>query len=95
MTAPLESVKCAYEQGNVQFTVVPATNNGNKCFLLDCDMDENANLFLHLTDLFKHAFTGGTNPIDIHEYIVHHQNGVDLGYELRPIGQAMMASTNA
>ena len=35
-------------------------------------------------DFLKHQFTGGTNPIDIHEYIVHRQKGVDLGYELRP-----------
>jgi hypothetical protein len=92
MIAPMVSVKCAYEQGNAQWTVVPAMNNGNKCFLLDSDMDENSNLFLHLTDVFKHKFTGGTNPIDIHEYIVQRQKGVDLGYQLRPATEAITAA---
>ena len=81
------SVKRAYEQGNLQFTMAKARNAQGGCFLLDCDMDENSNLFLHTTDLFKHLFTGGTNPIDIHEYIVHSQKGVDLGYELCPVGE--------
>jgi len=84
MTAKMISVKCAYEQGNLQLTVVPVTKDGNKFHLVDADMDENSNLFLHLADLFKHAFTGGTHPVDIHEYIVQKQQGVDLGYGLQP-----------
>jgi len=66
-----------------------AKNQQGDCILLDCDMDENSNLFLHATDFFKHLYTGGTNPIDIHEYIVHRQKGVDLGYELRPRSEGL------
>jgi hypothetical protein len=84
ITGKLISVKCAYEHGNLQLTLAPVTKDGARLFLLDADMDENNNLFLHLTDLFKHAFTGGTHPIDIHEYIVQKQPGVDLGYGLQP-----------
>jgi hypothetical protein len=75
------SVKRTYEQGNVQFTLGKANNQQGDCVLLDCDIDENSNLFVHATDFFKHLFTGGTNPID--EYIVPQQKGVDLGYDLR------------
>jgi hypothetical protein len=89
LTAPMISVKRAYEQGNVQFTMGKARNQQGDCCLLDCDMDENSNLFLHATDFFKHLFAGGTNPIDIHEYIVHQQKGVDLGYELRPRSEGL------
>jgi len=84
MTDAMVSVKCAYKQGNLQLTVAPATRGGENVHLLDVDMDENSNLFLHFTDLFKHIFTGGTHPIDIHEFIVQQQEGVDLGYNLRP-----------
>jgi hypothetical protein len=84
LTAPMISVKRTYEQGNVQFTMGKARSKQGDCILLDCDMDENSNLFLHATDFFKHLFTGGTNSIDIHEYIVHKQKGIDLGYELVP-----------
>jgi len=84
LTAPMISVKRTYEEGNVQFTMGKAQNQQGPCFLLDCDMDENSNLFGHAGDFLKHQFTGGTNPIDIHEYIVHRQKGLDLGYELRP-----------
>jgi hypothetical protein len=82
LTAPMISVKRTYEQGNVQFTMAKARNQQGDCILLDCDMDENSNLFLHAADFFKHLITGGTNPIDIHEFIVNRQEGVDLGYEL-------------
>jgi hypothetical protein len=87
----LQTVKVRYMQGNVQFTVAPAQHNGNTVYLLDCDMDEDSNLILHTEDLFTHLFTGGTDPIDMHEYIVRHSallNGglstVDLGYTLDP-----------
>ncbi len=89
LTAPMISVKCAYEQGNTQFTMARVTSVEGDAVLLDCDMDEHSNVIEHLSDLFTHVFTGGTNPIDIHEYIVHHQAGVDLGYALRPIGQTL------
>lgn len=78
------SVKCRYEQGNVQWTMAKAKNKDGDCVLLDCDMDEHSNIIEHTGDLFKHIFTGGTHPIDIHEYIVHLQRGVDLGYSLHP-----------
>jgi hypothetical protein len=95
LTAPMISVKRTYDQGNVQFTMGKARNQQGDCVLLDCDMDEDSNLFLHATDLFKHLFTGGTNPIDIHEYIVHLQKGVDLGYELRPRSEGLAPITVA
>jgi hypothetical protein len=87
LTAPMISVKRKYGEGNMQFTLAKARNADGDCVLLDCDMDEHSNLLLHATDFFKHQFTGGTHPIDIHEYIVHQQKGVDLGYELRPRGE--------
>lgn len=83
LTAPMISVKRKYDVGNVQFTMAKARSQQGDCILVDCDMDEHGFLILHATDFFKHMFTGGTNPIDIHEYIVHQQNGVDLGYDLR------------
>ena len=86
LTEEMISVKRTYEEGNLQLTLGKARNNGVDCVLLDCDMDEHSNLFLHTGDLFKHTFTGGTNPIDIHEYIVNLQQGVDLGYALAPRG---------
>lgn len=82
---PLISVKCAYEWGNIQFTLGKATSAAGDCILLDCDMDEHSNLIVHLSDVFKHYFTGGTNPVDIHEYIMHHQRGGTLGYSLHPV----------
>src|SRR5258708_4027338 len=81
---PMISVKSNYKEGNVQFTVGRFRGPAGDCILLDCDMDEHHNLILHVSDLFKHVFTGGTNPIDIHEYIVSVQPGVDLGYGLEP-----------
>ncbi len=95
LTAPMISVKRAYDQGNVQFTMAKARNQEGDCVLLDCDMDENSNFFRHATDFFRHLFTGGTNPIDIHEYIVHQQRGVDLGYELRSRGESLALITEA
>lgn len=85
LTQEMISVKRVYEQGNIQFTLAKARQPNGECILLDCDMDENNNLMEHASDVFKHYFTGGTNPIDIHEYIVHHQKGVDLGYSLHPV----------
>jgi len=87
VTAPMISVKRIYRQGNVQFTMAKARNANGDCILLDCDMDEHSNVIEHLADVFTHVFTGGTNPIDIHEYILHYQKGVDLGYSLRELKQ--------
>ena len=36
----------------------------------------------HLADLFKHRFTGGTHPFDIHEYLVLEDQNRPLRYEL-------------
>jgi hypothetical protein len=91
LTEPMISAKCRYEQGNVQFTMAKAKNKDGNCVLLDCDMDEHSNIIEHTGDLFKHLFTGGTHPIDIHEYIVHHQNKVELGYTLSPKGESAVA----
>jgi len=84
LTAPMISVKRSFEQGNLQFTMARVTNAAGNAVLLDCDMDEHSNIIEHVSDLFTHVFTGGTNPIDIHEYIVHHTPNIDLGYTLRP-----------
>jgi len=81
----LISAKCCYEEGNVQYTVGKASHANASCFLLDCDMDEHSNIIEHATDFFAHLFTGGTHPVDIHEYIEHHAPSVDLGYDLVPI----------
>ena len=80
----LLSVKSHYEHGNVQFTLANILDAENrKLVLLDCDMDENSNVILHLGDVFfRHPFTGGTDPVDIHEFIVFHDPGVNLGYLL-------------
>ena len=59
-----------------------ARTEGKDVVLLDCDMDEHSNIIEHAGDLFTHVFTGGTHPIDIHEYIVHHDRNVQLGYTL-------------
>jgi hypothetical protein len=91
LTAPMISVKRAYEQGNVQFTMAQVKNAQGDAVLLDCDMDEHNNIIEHASDVFTHIFTGGTNPVDIHEYIVHHQPGVDLGYTLRPLSEMLAA----
>jgi hypothetical protein len=63
-------------------------------YLLDCDMDEHASSILRAVDAFLvHPFTGGTNPIDMHEVIMLADSAtnmtniatVDLGYQLEQI----------
>src|SRR5262249_39795910 len=95
LTADLITVKVRYEQGNVQFTMSKATTNGRNVVLLDCDMDEHSNIIEHVGDLFTHVFTGGTHPIDMHEYIVHHNPGVQLGYTLNARGVAVGTGAGA
>jgi len=92
LTGDLITVKVRYEQGNVQFTMGKATKAGQNVVLLDCDMDEHSNLIEHTGDIFTHVFTGGTHPIDMHEYIVHHDPGVLLGYDLEPAETAVSAA---
>src|SRR6059058_2453644 len=84
LTSSLISVKIRYEQGNLQLTLGQATCDGKKVVLLDCDMDEHSNVIEHAGDLFLHVFSGGTHPIDMHEYIVHNDTEVNLGYSLEP-----------
>lgn len=95
LTQDLITVKVRYEQGNVQFTMGKATTNGRNVVLLDCDMDEHANIIQHTEDIFIHVFTGGTHPIDMHEYIVHHDPGVQLGYALNPAGAVAAVASGA
>ena len=80
----LASVKTREAHGNLQFTVARARRNGRATFLLDSDIDENGNLLLHTFDLIRHAFNGGTHPIDIHEYLRRSHPTVVLGYGLDP-----------
>jgi len=85
LTDGLITIKCCYEQGNVHYTMGKATNAGRNVVLLDCEVEGHANLIEHTGDIFINMITGGTHPIDMHEYIVHHDHGVDLGYDLQPI----------
>jgi hypothetical protein len=86
----MKTLKKNFEQGNLQLTVSSLLVDGTPIFLLDCDLDEHANLILHGLDVLAHMFNGGTNPIFMHEYIVRDSqqsspNGVatiDLGYDL-------------
>jgi hypothetical protein len=84
ISGDLITVKVRYEQGNVQLTMGKVKSNGRDVTLLDCDMDEHCNIIEHTGDLFLHVFTGGTHPIDMHEYIVRKDPGIQLGYELLP-----------
>jgi hypothetical protein len=77
------SIKTKEDNGNLQLTLTPATNSdGTEVTLLDTDIDENGKLMAHLGDLFKHKFTGGTHPFDIHEYLILEDRTRTLGYEL-------------
>lgn len=77
------SVKSDEENGNIQLTLAPAKNSeGEQLLLLDADIDENGALLKHLCDAFKHIFTGGTHPYDIHEYLTLAQPQTLLGYKL-------------
>ena len=77
------SIKTQEDHGNLQLTLTPATDSsGSKVTILDADIDENGKLMAHLADLFKHRFTGGTHPFDIHEYLVLEDPSRRLGYDL-------------
>ena len=77
------SIKTQEEHGNLQLTLTPATrSDGSEVTVLDADIDENGKLMSHLADLFKHQFTGGTHPFDIHEYLVLEDKNRSLGYDL-------------
>lgn len=77
------SIKSTEDHGNIQLTLAPGKDAaGNDLLILDADIDENGQLMAHLADLFKHKFTGGTHPFDIHEYLALSNPGRPLGYEL-------------
>lgn len=83
LKSKMVSLKSDEEHGNLQLTLAPAKNEeGEQILLLDADIDENGNLLRHLCDVFKHAFTGGTHPHDIHEYLALAQPQTPLGYNL-------------
>jgi hypothetical protein len=77
------SIKSSEDKGNIQLTMTRLSQPDE--VLLDTDIDENGELFLHFLDLFKHRITGGTHPNDIHELLVAKfgkEPGFDLGYRL-------------
>ena len=77
------SIKTTEKTGNIQLTLAPAKDaEGDEILLLDVDIDENGELIKHLFDTFKHKFTGGTHPYDIHEYLRLADPKVELGYRL-------------
>lgn len=77
------SVKTKPDHANIQLTMAPTRDpDGNEVMVLDADIDENGQLLAHLADLIKHKITGGTHPIDIHEYLVLAYGDVAFGYDL-------------
>jgi hypothetical protein len=81
--ADMVSIKTKEANGNLQLTLTPATDaSGASVTIVDTDIDENGKLMAHLADLFKHKFTGGTHPFDIHEYLRKEDRQRDLGYTL-------------
>jgi hypothetical protein len=79
------SVKTTERKANLQFSVARVTRDGRTAYLLDADIDENGALLLHTFDLIRHAFTGGTHPVDIHECLCVAFPETDLGYRLSPM----------
>lgn len=79
------AIKSREDKGNVQITLAPSTDeNGHSVLLLDADIDENGKMIKHLMDVLEHKFTGGTHPIDIHEYLRLEDSKSDFGYTLVP-----------
>ncbi len=84
------SIKWHYQQGNLQLTMSKVLGPELPTFILDCDMDEHANMVLHGADIGKHDFTGGTAPVEMFDYISLHAankqadrvSRCDLGYAL-------------
>ena len=87
---PTISVKWHYQQGNLQLTMTFIRGSGRAIHLLDCDLDEHANLVLHAADIGEHDFTGGTAPVEMFDYISLHSaktqadrvSRCDIGYVL-------------
>ena len=77
------SVRTGEAQGCLQLTLAPAVDpHGAAVTLLDADIDENGTLIRHLFDLFRHRFTGGTHPYDVHEYLRLEDRSRRLWYDL-------------
>ena len=84
------SVKWHYQQGNLQLTMTFIRDAGRAVHILDCDLDEHANIVLHAADIGKHDFTHGTAPVEMFDYIslhsaakqADHISRCDLGYLL-------------
>lgn len=77
------SIKTKDEHANIQLTIAPTKDlDGNEVVVLDADIDENGQLLEHLADLIKHRITGGTHPIDIHEFLLLAHSTLTLGYDL-------------
>lgn len=79
------SVKTTERKGNLQFSVARVSRDGRTAYLLDADIDENGRLLPHTFDLIRHAFTGGTHPVDVHECLCTAFPEMDLGYRLQPM----------
>ncbi len=79
------SVKTSERRANLQFSVARVRRDGRPTFLLDADIDENGGLLLHTFDLIRHAFTGGTHPVDVHECLCAGFPATDFGYRLVPM----------
>ena len=80
----LASVKTDVSRANLQLTICEARLAGEDVCLLDADIDENGELLAHTFDLIRHIFTGGTDPIDIHESLRELFRPTSLGYALEP-----------
>lgn len=78
------SIKSNDAHGNLQLTMAKCQNpeTGASTFLVDADIDEDLNFFLHTRDLFTHIFSGGTHPFDVHEMLLYTYGPMSLGYEL-------------
>ncbi len=78
------SIKSNEAHGNLQLTMAKAVDPATSAvtFLLDADIDEDRNFFLHARDLFVHNFSGGTHPVDVHEILISTYGPLSLGYEL-------------
>lgn len=67
------SVKSREGRGNLQLSFSVPENNGNGPMHVDADVDEAAG-FGHVTQVLRNWLTGGkTNPFDVHQILVAHQ----------------------
>jgi hypothetical protein len=77
------SIKTTHAKGNLQLTLAPGTDAaGRSVLLLDADIDENGKWLAHTMDVFKHKFTGGTHPFDIHDGLALENVDWPIGYRL-------------